>query len=106
MPEQEKAIGQQASVPRTKGGNVSLIDALNLDGLIAAMTVPGITNTDVSLTYLTQVLLPQLWKGAILVMDNLRVHHAECIRVAIESVGAFIKFLPPFSPDLSPIKLC
>ncbi len=37
------------------------------------MTVPGSTNTEVFLTYVTQVLAPQLWKGAIVVMDNLRV---------------------------------
>ncbi len=34
-------------------------------------------------------------------MDNLRVHHAERVRVAIESVGAKVKSLPPLSPDLS-----
>lgn len=99
----ERAVG---SIPGSKGGNVSLIGALNLDGLLAAMTVPGSTNTDVFLTYLTEILIPQLWKGAIVVMDNLRVHHAERVRVAIESVGAKIKFLPPYSPDLSPIELC
>ena len=99
----ERAVG---SIPGNKGGNVSLIGALNLDGLIASMTVPGSTNTDVFLTYVTQVLLPQLWKGAIVVMDNLKVHHAERVRVAIESVGAKVKFLPPYSPDLSPIELC
>ncbi|MBW4595640.1 MAG: transposase [Brasilonema angustatum HA4187-MV1] len=37
---------------------------------------------------------------------NLSVHHAECIRVAIESVGAKVKFKPPLSPDLSPIEQC
>ena len=70
------------------------------------MTVPGSINTEVFLTYITQVLAPQLWKGAIVVMDNLKVHHAERVRVAIESVGAKVKFLPPYSPDLSPIELC
>jgi hypothetical protein len=55
------------------------------------MTVPGSTNTQVFLTYVTQVLVPQLWHGAIVVMDNLRVHHAESVRVAIESVGALIQ---------------
>jgi hypothetical protein len=89
----ERAIG---NIPGTKGGNVSLIAALNLDGLIAAMTVPGSTNTEVFLTYVTQVLVPQLWKGAIVVMDNLKVHHAERVKIAIESVGAFVKFLPRF----------
>ncbi len=99
----DRAVG---STPGTKGGNVSLIGAINIDGLVAAMTVPGSTNTEVFLTYVTQVLTPQLWEGAIVVMDNLKVHHAERVRVAIESVGAFIKFLPPYSPDLSPIELC
>ncbi len=79
----ERAVG---SVPGSKGGNVSLIGALNLDGLVAAMTVPGSTNTEVFLTYVTQVLVPQLWKGAIVVMDNLKVHHAltckSCNRVS------------------------
>ena len=55
---------------------------------------------------MTQVLVPQLWKGAIVVMDNLKVHHAERVKVAIESVGAIVKFLPPYSPDLSPIEQC
>jgi len=47
-----------------------------------------------------------LWIGAIVVMDNLPVHYAENARVLIESVGAKVKFLPPYSPDLSPIELC
>ena len=99
----ERAV---SSTPGTKGGNVSLIGAINIEGLVATMTVPGSTNTEVFLTYVTQILAPQLWSGAIVVMDNLRVHHAERVRVAIESVGAKVKFLPPYSPDLSPIELC
>lgn len=63
----ERAVG---SIPRNKGGNVSLLGALSLDGLIATMTVPGSTNTEVFLTYVTKVLVPQLWSGAIVVMDN------------------------------------
>ena len=39
-------------------------------------------------------------------MDNLPVHYAETARQLIESVGAQVKFLPPYSPDLSPIELC
>ena len=35
-----------------------------------------------------------------------KAHHAESVRSAIESVGAKVKFLPPYSPDLSPIELC
>ncbi|MFN9836669.1 MAG: transposase, partial [Pseudanabaena sp.] len=47
-----------------------------------------------------------LWAGAIVVMDNLPVHYAEIAKTLIESVGAKVKFLPPYCPDLSPIELC
>ncbi|MBG1265685.1 transposase [Nostoc sp. WHI] len=82
----ERAVG---NIPGTKGGNVSLIGALNLDGLVAAMTIPGSTNTDVFLTYVTEILMPQLWKGAIVVMDNLPVHHAERVSFAFFSTRPF-----------------
>lgn len=39
-------------------------------------------------------------------MDNLPVHYAETAKYLIESIGAKIKFLHPYSPDLSPIELC
>jgi transposase len=93
-------------VPRNHGTNVSLIGALSLDGLIASMTLKGSVNTSVFLSYVCDVLAPQLWVGAIVVMDNLKVHHADSVRRAIEAVGARVVFLPPYSPDLSPIELC
>ena len=37
---------------------------------------------------------------------NLSVHHALVVREAIEAGGAKLVFLPPYSPDLSPIELC
>ena len=94
------------SEPGNSGQNISLIGGLSLDGLIATMSIPGSVNTDVFLTYIQKVLAPQLWAGSIVLMDNLPVHHAQVIREAIESVGARLVFLPPYSPDLSPIELC
>ncbi|MBW4625588.1 MAG: transposase [Brasilonema octagenarum HA4186-MV1] len=77
-----------------------------MDGLIASMSISGSVNTDVFLTYVQEVLVPQLWVGAFVIMDNLSLHHAPVIQDAIESVGAKVVFLPPYSPDLSPIELC
>lgn len=94
------------AVPRNRGTNVSLIGALSLGGLIASMTLEGSVDTSAFLSYVCDVLVPQLWVGAIVVMDNLKVHHAHSIRRAIEAVGAQLVFLPPYSPDLSPIELC
>ncbi len=70
------------------------------------MTLNGSVDTRAFLSYVTEVLAPQLWVGAIVVMDNLKVHHADSVRTAIEEVGARVVFLPPYSPDLSPIELC
>ena len=95
-----------AQCPGNKGENITLIGAMSDEGLIAAMTLPGSLNTPSFLVFLEKVLLPQLWTGAIVVMDNLPVHYAHATQLLPESVGAQIKFWPPYSPDLSPIELC
>ncbi len=92
--------------PGNKGKNVTLIGAMSDEGLIATMTLTGGLDTAAFLVFIEQILLPALWVGAIVVMDNLPVHYANAARALIESVGAIIKFLPPYSPDLSPIELC
>ena len=92
--------------PGNKGKNITLIGAMSEVGLIATMTFPGSQNPAIFLVFIEETLLPQLWIGAIVVMDNLPVHYANSAKTLIESVGAKIKFLPPYSPDLSPIELC
>ncbi|NES80351.1 MAG: IS630 family transposase [Moorea sp. SIO2B7] len=92
------------SCPGNRGQNISLIGALSLNGLIATMSIPGSVNSEIFITYVQKVLAPQLWVGAIVVMDNLSVHQAKKIRELIESAGAKLVFLPPYSPDLSPIE--
>lgn len=101
-------IGERVvdSTPRNYGQNISVLGALSFDGVLAMMTIAGSVDTVVFRTYVTQVLVPQLWKGAIVLCDNLQVHKAAGIREAIEAVGAKLVFLPPYSPDLSPIELC
>ena len=37
-------------------------------------------------------------------MDNLQAHKSTRIRKLIESAGASVLFLPPYSPDFSPIE--
>jgi len=38
------------------------------------------------------------------VADNLSCHKVEGVREAIEAVGASLRYLPPYSPDLNPIE--
>ena len=68
------------------------------------MVVDGATDKDVFGVYVQHILLPTLKAGDIVVLDNLSAHkHADALSM-IESVGAVVWFLPPYSPDLNPIE--
>lgn len=73
------------------------------------MTAPfvydGATNGNVCLAYVEQVLLPTLQPGDVVIMDNLPAHKTAGVRDAIESAGAKLVFLPPYSLDFNPIAL-
>ena len=53
----------------------------------------------------TQVLVPTLRPGDVVVLDNLAAHKQPDVRAAIEQAGALLRFLPPYSPDFNPIEL-
>ena len=38
-------------------------------------------------------------------MDNLRTHKIDGVAAAIEAVGAKVRYLPAYSPDLNPIEM-
>jgi len=102
-PQGERAY---ASKPVNKGHNITVLGALSLDGIIAAMTVEGSTDSEVFFTYVHTILVPTLRPGQVVIMDNLSSHKDERLQTAIESVGAQLQYLPPYSPDLSPIEAC
>jgi transposase len=51
-----------------------------------------------------RVLAPTLPPGQVVVMDNLGAHRPGRVRELIEARGAGLVYLPPYSPDLSPIE--
>ena len=53
---------------------------------------------------MSKVLAPTLHKGDIVFMDNLRTHKIVGVREAIEGIGATLRYLPAYSPDLNPIE--
>ncbi len=94
------------AVPKNFGRNVTILGALSCTGLVAVMSVDGATDTAVFRAYVEQVLVPTLAAGDIVVMDNLSSHKVSGIREAIEAAGADLLYLPPYSPDYSPIENC
>ena len=82
-----------------------MISSIRLDGSTACMTIDGATNTEIFRAYVREVLLPTLQSGDVVVMDNLSAHKNTQTIELIESIGAQVLFLPPYSPDLNPIEL-
>jgi Transposase and inactivated derivatives len=83
---------------------LSLLGALTVEGMLASMTIESPTDGDVFLAFLEQVLGPRLQPGQVVVLDNLAAHKVEGVRPLIEARGAQLLYLPPYSPDFSPIE--
>ena len=113
--------GSQTSMTRTRGRSprgervvakvpcgtwkvVTMIAAVRTDGPFAAASLVGAVDTAAFVTYVREVLAPALVPGDVVVMDNLSPHKATAVRTAIESAGATLLYLPPYSPDFNPIE--
>ncbi len=88
------------------GPHYTVVAALGLQGIGAPWVFEGATSGNAFETYVDQVLSPTLHAGDLVLIDNLSAHRSEPIRQRIESRGARVHFLPPYSPDWNPIELC
>lgn len=68
------------------------------------LAVVGSTKKEVFEAYVEQMLAPALRPGQIVVLDNLAAHKGERVRRLVEARGCELLFLPPYSPDFSPIE--
>jgi transposase len=100
-PRGERAHGK---APRNWGKNVSLICAIDSEGVKPSMSVEGAVDGKAFESYLEHFLAPKLERGHIMVMDNLSVHKSKRVQRLIEEAGATLLFLPPYSPDMNPIE--
>lgn len=92
------------ATPGSRWQIMTIIGAMSLSGMIAAMTIEEATDGDIFRAYVEQVLCAALKPGDVVVMDNLSSHKVSGVREAIEKAGAEVLHLPPYSPDLNPIE--
>jgi transposase len=92
--------------PVHRGQHVTMVGALGVVGVVAAMMVEGFVDGAAFLAFVQEVLVPQLRPGQVVVLDNLKAHKAAGVREAMEAMGARLIYLPPYSPDFSPIEEC
>ena len=82
----------------------TLVAGLRMTGMVAPMVLDGPINGDWFEAYVRQILVPDLRRGDVVITDNLSSHKRASVREAIESAGARLMFLPPYSPDFNPIE--
>ena len=102
-----RAVGGQRAkmpIPCNRGPNISIIGAVSMRKVEAALYGEWATNSEIFLIFIDRCLSPQLRPGHIVIMDNVRFHYQSKIVEIIESKGASVVFLPPYSPDFSPIE--
>ena len=90
--------------PFYRGIRVTVVGAISQKKVIAMKTMGKSINGEDFLKFVQEELAPKLWKGAVVVMDNLRVHKVEGVEEMIEAVGARVVYLSPYSPEFNPIE--
>ncbi len=94
-----------AKVPHGHWKTMTFIAGLRVDGLTAPYVIDGAMDGPAFLAYVEDVLAPTLDRGDIVFMDNVRTHKVDGVVQALKAVGAKVRYLPAYSPDLNPIEM-
>ena len=98
----ERAV---ATAPRTTPLTTTTIASLTHQGMGPALIVKGGVDRLTFETYLEQVLAPTLQAGQVVLVDNLSAHTSPRAQAIVAGCGCRLRYLPPYSPDYSPIEL-
>lgn len=77
-------------------------NGLRCFGLTAPFVVDRSINRHIVEAYIETHLAPTRSKGDVVILDNLVAHKSPKAEAAIKARGAWMLFLPPYSPDLNP----
>jgi transposase len=84
---------------------MTAVAAIRLHGLTASATMACPMDGQLFQRYVQEALASVLQPGDVVVMDNLASHKHPRVRQLIESAGATLLYLPPYSPDFNPIEM-
>lgn len=100
-PRGEKILGE---ISGKRFARESFISALYEGKFLAPMCFQGTCNSELFNAWLEKVLLPELPKDKVLILDNASFHRSEETKYLVNNAGCKLLFLPPYSPDLNPIE--
>ena len=83
----------------------TFIAGLRHNGLTAPWLVDAPMNAEIFATYIETQLAPSLAPRDIVILDNVPFHKGARIEEIVKARGAWMLFLPAYSPDLNPIEM-
>ena len=83
----------------------TFVAGLRCGALTAPFVIDAPMNQCIFETYVETQLAPTLKPGDVVIADNLSAHKSAAAEKAIRARGAWLLFLPPYSPDLNPIEM-
>ncbi len=92
------------AAPFNRGKNETLLGLFSVSGMEALQTHTGSVKAERVVQFVQEAVVPCLKPGDTLVLDNARIHKAALLRPILEGLGCDLLFLPPYSPDFSPIE--
>jgi hypothetical protein len=84
---------------------LSTVVAMTTCGILTGCTFDAAMDGEMFLAFVEHFLVPELLPGQVVVLDNLPAHKSPRIDRLIESAGARVLRLPPYSPDFNPIEM-
>ncbi len=91
-------------VPKNYGQSTSIISLMSLSGVETTLLMEGAVDTICFDVFCQELLASCLKAGDIIVLDNLGAHRASQIEEIAKEHDAKVLWLPPYSPDFSPIE--
>jgi transposase len=90
--------------PHGHRNTTTFVGALTPEGMIAPLVIDGPMNSLIFESYITNTLAKEVRPGDLLIMDNLSAHKTTAVQQALNLAGIKYLYLPPYSPDFSPIE--
>jgi len=90
--------------PFYRGARVTAVGAISIKEILALKTLGKSMKGQDFYQFIQEELVPKLWEGAVVVMDNLKAHKIAGVQEMIEAVGAKVVYLSPYSPEFNPIE--
>ncbi|MBD1810787.1 transposase [Microcoleus sp. FACHB-DQ6] len=81
-----------------------MISALSRAEVVASRNIYGAVNRITFEAFILRELVPKLWKGACVFMDNAKIHCGDMVKNFIEEAGAKLIYLSRYSPEFSPLE--